>query len=913
MSDKDRLAPSSADLFADASRNTFSDPSSLLSHATQRLLLKEADDDFEPGVGGKRPRARWRPSDWLLGTGEGQWFGLIVLGFLLIVFGTLSWSATGGNADHDDTIVQSSWISWGLFFDPGTQTGILPTDKMKVKVVAVIYSVLGFIFNLAMLGLIVDQLRTRLRIWEHKRGRIILNEHTLILGWSERTLFLLTELLRAYEQEMDSTHLVAAAEEARRCCGWVRCCGRARRCCTRRRRVIIMAKRDVMEMQEETHAHLRSLHPPMSCAGIHFWNGDPTNWRELLQVSPQSTADIIILGQGVNANESDHHVLQIILALAALPVRKRRASRVTPPQFGEVFAEIRINENAHVGSEILGEASGVVARHPVNRMLCLLGLEPAVGKCLIEVASFMRGNQLYFTPVPSEMVGYSFEQAHGCYPNAVLVGVKARQTGGSRRSLRTTSADGIAPSPDAVLEGGDELILFAPGRHAATIFSLPEAAGGQTFMSGPLALKTLMCEPNHAMKESTRKKICILGCPVDFPDFIRLFNVIVAPDSEVHILSERTIEDRQKWSEAAHQDMSETTFANCEMDNFKLRHWVGPPSSARHLVDLEVNKAHCVFILSESHSPNEDPTAADARNLNTLITLRGLKDFAPHDSRLVYPADEQNLNKPHCQVVCELLDPRSEHVVQGNHNLKHLAEYFYSNKLETAMIAMAAENRKVFNTLMIVLQPRSMIDIIAVPIHSFVNNAEEKLNFWEMNARVRSVSGGLLLGWERHGEVGRGRHKPVVNPHSTHGDEPGYGVMKSAGKVVKSAGKVVKSAGALSGLSKRCLDAGKDVGKDEQLLWKQDSDDLLIIIRREVEYGDGTQDVGVGAPLMVPLSPLLVPDDAFGAACDRHAAESPPPPDFASPLQTPSLPTAAQVELPGVPVSPSPDSAAKTA
>lgn len=33
------------------------------------------------------------------------------------------WSSIGGDENADESFEQSLWMSWGLFFDPGTQTG----------------------------------------------------------------------------------------------------------------------------------------------------------------------------------------------------------------------------------------------------------------------------------------------------------------------------------------------------------------------------------------------------------------------------------------------------------------------------------------------------------------------------------------------------------------------------------------------------------------------------------------------------------------------------------------------------------------------------------------------------------------------------------------------------------------------
>lgn len=62
-----------------------------------------------------------------------------------------------GGSGISREIVEAAWFSWGLFFDPGTQTGIMPDDKLSAKLVALIFSVIGFVFNLVVLGLIVDK------------------------------------------------------------------------------------------------------------------------------------------------------------------------------------------------------------------------------------------------------------------------------------------------------------------------------------------------------------------------------------------------------------------------------------------------------------------------------------------------------------------------------------------------------------------------------------------------------------------------------------------------------------------------------------------------------------------------------------------------------------------------------------
>ena len=60
------------------------------------------------------------------------------------------------SCDYDNTLGASAWLAWGVFFDPGTQTNLLPDDSsIWHKAAAAVFSVFGYIFNVALLGEIV--------------------------------------------------------------------------------------------------------------------------------------------------------------------------------------------------------------------------------------------------------------------------------------------------------------------------------------------------------------------------------------------------------------------------------------------------------------------------------------------------------------------------------------------------------------------------------------------------------------------------------------------------------------------------------------------------------------------------------------------------------------------------------------
>ena len=141
----------------------------------------------------------------MLGTHYGHWTLLVLIAGVLILSGALAWMAVGRcNPDddedaclelaHPDDYGQALWLAWGIFFDPGTQTGLAPTAPLRHKFVLLAFSTCGFVFNLVVLGLIVSTLQNLLRRWERLHHVIIANDHTVILGWTDKTLFSIGEL-----------------------------------------------------------------------------------------------------------------------------------------------------------------------------------------------------------------------------------------------------------------------------------------------------------------------------------------------------------------------------------------------------------------------------------------------------------------------------------------------------------------------------------------------------------------------------------------------------------------------------------------------------------------------------------------------------------------------------------------------
>lgn len=677
---------------------------------------------------GRVRSARAGCMDWLLGTWQGQWVGLISVGLGLIVCGTVTWKLNGGNNDYGTSWKHCVWISWGLFFDPGTQTGISADDPNAILWTALVFSVMGFIYNLSVLGIIVETARSVMTRWKLERFKIVMTDHVLVLGWTDKTLFLLEEILKEAENRG-----------------------------SKRQKVVVLADRGELEMKGQVKAHLGD-----SLAGhtVKFHRGCIYNPKDLLRVSVASARDIILLGRGGPADEADLEAVRVMVALAALPVLLN----------GRVLAEVRCANTAPVLEALLPSvAEGIHARSAVNRMLCYMATQPAVGDCLACLSSFSDGDELYLVRVPL-LDGSSFGKACRHFAKSVCVGLKPA---GQQVVLAPPDERVLLPTDRLLLIAPDETAIAEQGRGASQLLKQQQQRLSTGVMeSGNQLRRILTGQPWDSVVAPKPSSPAVdlgdawhglpsifvmIGWPDEVGDLLMALDCQVPPDTTLHLLSAKTVPEREE------------SLAACKacLRHLRLEHHVGKGTAVEHLEALPLAQARAILVLAEGQEQRaqaQDGASAIAKDsacLACAVTICSLCDGR-------YGQDLARQLRG--RVICELLDPRTDGMLARNKELRKRCIFFRSNALETGLFAMASSEPVVFNTLQLLLMPSSDVgSLFSWPLARFVYPTELPsahadapgkgvaggggefllFSFWDLHARVRRCCGGLLIGWQK--------------------------------------------------------------------------------------------------------------------------------------------------------------------
>lgn len=448
-----------------------------------------------------------------------------------------------------------------------TDPGYLGDDEgVVLRVISTAVTVLGYVLFMGSLIAIMTQWLARIiRKLESGLTPIAMQNHFVILGWTNRTSEIIKKLLTAG--------------------------GRlerffAKRSGSGRLRVVVLAD----EVDAERRLELReSLGADWNEGQVFLRSGSSLQQEHLERLDLTRAAVVMIPGSDFElggAEMNDTRVVKTLLNLEAL-FRKNADGSKPPCVVAELFDPRKVSI---ARSSISTRAEIIAGDRLVSRLLSQSLRHPGVGAALLRLLTHREGSGLYLRGFP-EFAGSSPRALVEAFPDAVVLG--------------SVAMDGDAPvvhldpAQDVALGERDLLIFLAERFDRCRPGSLEPRPPAPVVRSLP------------ARPRPDKHRFLILGWSYKIPTLLAELLESDVQRSEVTMLSRTDAESRSRALE--HLDLG---------DRLEIVHVEGDYSLEHDMRKVEPEKFDQVLFLASAWMQSSDE--ADARTVLGLLLLRSL-------------------------------------------------------------------------------------------------------------------------------------------------------------------------------------------------------------------------------------------------------------------------------------------------
>ncbi|XP_027350218.1 ion channel CASTOR isoform X2 [Abrus precatorius] len=295
---------------------------------------------------------------------------LLVATLLLIFLGGL---ALFGVTTED--LAHCLWLSWTYVADSGNHAS---SQGIGSRVVAVSISFGGMLIFAMMLGLVSDAISEKFDSLRKGKSEVVEQNHTLILGWSDKLGSLLNQLAIANESMGGGT-------------------------------VAVMAERD----KEEMELDIAKMEFDFKGTSVICRSGSPLILADLKKVSVSKARAIIVLAEDGNADQSDARALRTVLSLTGVKEGLR----------GHIVVELSDLDNEVLVKLVGGDlVETVVAHDVIGRLMIQCARQPGLAQIWEDILGF-ENCEFYIKRWP-QLDGMQFEDVLISFPAAIPCGIK---------------------------------------------------------------------------------------------------------------------------------------------------------------------------------------------------------------------------------------------------------------------------------------------------------------------------------------------------------------------------------------------------------------------------------------------------------------------------------------------------------
>ena len=329
------------------------------------------------------------------------WLALISLAIIAIAGAFLAVTHVAPDGSEPLSFGEATWESLMRTLDSGTMGG---DTGWGFRIVMLLVTLAGIFVVSALIGVLSSGIESKLDELRKGRSLVLENDHTIIYNWSPSIFDIISELTIANA----SRH---------------------------KPRIVIMANKDKVEMEDEIAAKL----PSTSNTRIICRSGDTNDLADIRIANPQTSRSIIILSP--EGESPDAQVIKTIVAVVNDPQR-----RVAPYQ---IAAEIREDRNREVAQIVGGrETQLILADDLISRIVVHSSRQSGLSTVYTELLDF-DGSEIYTIEMPG-LAGMKFGDAVMAFETSSLIGI-----------CDASDRVHINPEMNRVIASGERAILIA--------------------------------------------------------------------------------------------------------------------------------------------------------------------------------------------------------------------------------------------------------------------------------------------------------------------------------------------------------------------------------------------------------------------------------------------------------------------
>jgi voltage-gated potassium channel Kch len=476
------------------------------------------------------------------------WLGLISLGIVLL-FGAII-SLTGITEDGGGHLgfIEASWQAMLRTLDSGN---VANDNGWDIRIIFLIVTLAGIFVVSILIGVLTSGIEARLEELRKGRSNVLERDHTVILNWTPSIFDVIEQLVIANESR-------------------------------RAPRIVIMANRDMIEMQDEIASKISDLkNTKVICR-----SGDPADLYDLSIVNPYEARSIVILSP--DGDDPDSSVIKTILALTQDPRRR--------PEKYHIAAEIRDSASAELARIVGGdEVQLILADNLISSIFVHSSRQPGLSAVYFELLDF-DGSEIYITELPA-LVGKTVEEVISSFEDSVFIGI-------------VDSEGKVTLNPPATqkIVTGDRLVVIAEDDSKISVKPFTGVIDTARIRQAPVPVKG----PERTL---------MLGWNRRSPKIAAELARFVAPGSLLTVCAD---------IEGLAEKLAEFDSAN---DHLTVEVVNKDSSSAEVLKSLNVSSYDHVLVLG--YVETMAPQPADTRTLVTLLHLRRIADQTGYAASVV--------------------------------------------------------------------------------------------------------------------------------------------------------------------------------------------------------------------------------------------------------------------------------------